>query len=326
MAEYGPLKPSVIGSIPIQRTTCPHPCRPGRSVSLENVMRSSTKGFMLTAMLAACTLFVDTTSAGIADTKHNLSSGAGIVGRNQVSNTEEICVFCHTPHGGDSTAQAPLWNKKIGANGTPAGGGSFTTYDALQTPSLDGTVAQVGSVSIVCLSCHDGTAAMDNVINAPGSGNHLSDGGGPDGRAYQWTGSTVDASGRLSGGVALIGTDLSNDHPIGIQFCGGGLSGSGTTVTGTCKDSDFKTPETTVINGKQVFWVETGGAGKQRTDLPLYQRTTGNLGPMVECASCHDPHVSSAQAGPPSTGRVAGETFLRISNKGSALCVTCHTK
>lgn len=266
--------------------------------------------------------------AAIADTKHNLGSGAGPAGRNQVSDTAEICVFCHTPHGADVNAPAPLWNKRLGAAGTPAGGGTYTTYATLQTPSLDGAVAPVGSISMACLSCHDGTQAMDNIINAPGSGGLLADGGGNDGRAYTWTGSSVNAAGRLSSGVALLGSDLSNDHPIGIQYCGGGLTGSGTTVTGTCKDSDFTAPLTQTINSNQVFWVDTGGTGKQRTDLPLYVRPgeTVATGPLVECASCHDPHVSSGQTGPAGTGRVSGETFLRISNASSAVCTTCHVK
>ncbi len=265
-------------------------------------------------------------TTGIAATRHNLGSGPGIAGRNQVSDTAEICVFCHTPHGGSTDAPVPLWNKRLGTNGAPAGGGSYTTYDTLQTPSLDGTVAPVGSISMACLSCHDGTQAMDNVINAPGSGGLVADGGGNDGRAWSWTGGSINAAGRLSSGAALIGTDLSNDHPIGIQYCGGGLAGSGTAVSGTCRDSDFRQPQTQLINGNQIFWVDTGGAGKQRTDLPLYQRATGGLGPMVECASCHDPHVSQGQAGPAGTGQVAGETFLRISNASSAVCTACHVK
>ncbi|MBL8362604.1 MAG: hypothetical protein JNN18_19110 [Rubrivivax sp.] len=264
---------------------------------------------------------------GIAATKHNLGSGAGPAGRNQVSDTAEICVFCHTPHGGDTSAPVPLWNKRLGTGGTPAGGGTYITYDTLQTPSLDGTVAPVGSVSMACLSCHDGTQAMDNIINAPGPGGVVADGGGNDGRNFTWTGSTVNAAGRLVSGPALIGTDLSNDHPIGIQYCGGGLSGSGTTVSGACRDSDFVLPQTQVINGNQIFWVDTGLPGtKQRTDLPLYQRATGGLGPLVECASCHDPHVSPGQAGPAGTGQTAGETFLRISNASSAVCTACHVK
>lgn len=289
--------------------------------------RPARRGTTWSGWIAALLLAASgAASAGIADTKHNLGSGPGPAGRNQTSDTAEICVFCHTPHGGDVNAPAPLWNKRLGTAGAPPGGGSYTTYDTLQTPSLDGTVAAVGSISMACLSCHDGTQAMDNIINAPGSGGIVADGGGNDGRAFTWTGSTVNAAGRISGGAALIGTDLSNDHPIGIQYCGGGLSGSGAVVSGTCKDGDFVQPLTQTINNNQVFWVDTGGAGKQRTDLPLYVRSTGGLGPMVECASCHDPHVSTGQAGPTGTGRVAGETFLRISNASSAVCTACHVK
>jgi hypothetical protein len=243
------------------------------------------------------------------------------------ADTAEICVFCHTPHGGSTDAPVPLWNKRLGTGGTSGSGAAYVTYDSLQTPSLDGTVAPVGSISVACLSCHDGTQAMDNVINAPGSGGVVADGGGNDGRAYTWSGSTVDATGKLSSGAALIGTNLSNDHPIGIQYCGGGLSGTGGTVSGTCVDGDFTRPQTQVINGNQVFWVDTGGTGKQRTDLPLYQRSDlAALGPMVECASCHDPHVSKDQAGPAGTSQTSGDTFLRISNASSAVCTACHVK
>jgi hypothetical protein len=281
------------------------------------------------AMLALFLGLAGPASAGIADTKHNLGSGPGPAGRNQVSDTAEICVFCHTPHGADVNAPAPLWNKRLGAAGAPPGGGSYTTYASLQTPSLDGSVAAVGSISMACLSCHDGTQAMDNIINAPGSGGIVADGGGNGGRAFTWNaGGTVNAAGNLASGAALLGTDLSNDHPIGIQYCGGGLTGSATTVTGTCKDGDFVAPLTQSINANQVFWIETGGAGKQRTDLPLYVRPGEAVatGPLVECASCHDPHVSTGQAGPTGTGRVAGETFLRVSNASSAVCTACHVK
>lgn len=280
-----------------------------------------------------------TAAAGIADTKHNLGSGAGPAGRNQVQDTAEICVFCHTPHGANTNAPAPLWNKRLGANGVPAGGGTYITYASLQTPSLDGAVAQVGSISMACLSCHDGTQAMDNVINAPGSGNVVDNGGDNVGRNWNWAGSPrANSDGVMANGngfIANLSTDLSNDHPIGIQYCGGGLSGSGNTVSGTCKDGDFRQPSTQTINGNQVFWVDTGTSGlgtKERTDLPLYVSDRPSAvagggtvtGPLVECASCHDPHVSNGQAGP--NGLTAGETFLRISNAQSAVCIACHNK
>lgn len=284
--------------------------------------RAASAGFVA----ALCLLLGGTAAAqtGIVTTKHNLGSTGT---NNHVSETAEVCVFCHTPHGGSTTAPAPLWNKRLGAEGVPAGGGTYTTYASLQTPSLDGTVAPVGSISMACLSCHDGTQAMDNIINAPGSGQVVADGGDINGRPYTWTSAVagvVDTNGRLVSGAAAIGTDLSNDHPIGIQYCGGRVAGP----TSACKDEDFNAVQNATINGNNVFWVDTGGAGKQRTDLPLYVRAGSEaLGPLVECGSCHDPHVSAGQAGPvASGGRVAGETFLRISNASSAVCTACHVK
>jgi hypothetical protein len=288
---------------------------------------------VLTGLLLA---FTGPASAGIADTKHNLGNtstqtnhvtGTG----NTATTTNEICVFCHTPHGADvtTTNAPPLWNKRL------ATGATYTTYATLNTPSLDGEVLPVGSISVACLSCHDGTQAMDNIINAPGSGGVLADGGAAAGRAYTWTAAGTD--GVMAAGIANLGGDLSNDHPIGIQYCGGGLGGTGSVLSGACKDGDFvgatgqpANVKTATINTNQVFWVETGTANstKERTDLPLYTRAfaalNGGTGPSVECGSCHDPHVSTGQAGP--NGQVAGETFLRISNSGSAVCTTCHVK
>jgi Doubled CXXCH motif (Paired_CXXCH_1) len=284
-------------------------------------------------VVAALFLLLGGTAAaqtGIASTKHNLGSSS-TAGNNSVSETAEVCVFCHTPHGGSTSAPVPLWNKRLSTDGSPAGGGSYTTYASLGTPSLDGTVAPVGSISLACLSCHDGTQAMDNIINAPGSGQLLDNGGDINGRPYTWTspGNSVDSNGRLISGAAAIGTDLSNDHPIGIQYCGGGVGATG--AIANCRDQDFNPLQTASINNNNVFWVETGGGGKQRTDLPLYVRTAAStggtdLGPLVECGSCHDPHVSTNQPGPTGTGRVAGETFLRISNASSAVCTACHVK
>lgn len=267
--------------------------------------------------------------AGIADTRHNLGSQSNtITGRNQVTGTTsatgtaEICVFCHTPHqASDATGAPPLWNKNLGTAGAPAGGGSYTTYNTATSSTIDGQVLAVGSVSVACLSCHDGTQAMDNIINAPGSGGYDSTGGGVNGLGYTWsTGGTVDANGLLASGVALIGTDLSNDHPIGIAYCGGGITG---TATSGCTDADFKGGGTNTglatqtINGTQVWWVETGTADavRRKSDMILYTRTfTAGAGPSVECASCHDPHTSE------------NPTFLRTSNAGSAVCLACHVK
>ena len=273
--------------------------------------------------------------AGISTTKHNLGS-TGLATNNRVTGTTaatgtaEICVFCHTPHGAaipTGVEAPPLWNKRIPT------GATYQTYDQLNSATINGQILAVGSVSLACLSCHDGTQAMDNIINAPGSGGFDSTGGGASGLGYTWTAGTdanVDANGFLNGGVQLIGTDLRNDHPVGIQYCGGGITAAPATAgaaTGTCVNKDFVAPKGrsfTTQGGATVnqYWVDTtvGTANvRDKTDMILYTRTfTAGSGPSVECGSCHDPHVDGTAG--------SGPTFLRVANTGSAVCLSCHVK
>ena len=278
------------------------------------------KIFKLSLASAAIALIAGSAYAGISNTKHNLSSGGA---GNHVTGTEsagtgtgQICVFCHTPHAANQTTAdgqtitAPLWNKAI-----PAASG-YTLYNTGYSSTIDGEVLNVGSVSAACLSCHDGSQAMDNLVNAPGSGGLVT---GGTNKGYTWsTGSDI-----IPDTVARLGKDLTNDHPIGIQYCGGGISGTDSTVSGSCKDSDFVRPVAAKIGTAQVFWVDvTGQQAGTRTkgDIILYTRTfaVGGSGPSVECASCHDPHVESK-----GTDNIA---FMRVSTSGSAICLACHTK
>ncbi len=271
--------------------------------------------YLRSLVVAVSMCLASTAFAGIANTKHNLGTSAGNPGSNKTSDgTAEICVFCHTPHASDTSAPVPLWNKKINT------GTSYTTYASMNSSSIDGEILPVGSISLACLSCHDGTQAMDNIINAPGSGGYDATGGGTNGFGWTW-GGNVSTEGKLGAGVSNIGTDLQNDHPIGIEYCGGGITGSGTSVSGTCTDADFKAPVTKLVNGNQVFWVDVNTDGvRQKTDIALYSRTFtgGTIRPSVECASCHDPHVE-----PKNSGEV---NFMRVATAGSAICLACHVK
>jgi len=244
-------------------------------------------------------------SAQITGTRHNLGSlGTGV---NKFSGTAEICVFCHTPHGGDTTAVVPLWNRTLV-------GQTYQTYDALGTSTLQGKVAPVGSVSIACLSCHDGTQAMNSVINAPGSGltNATFSAG-------TWSGANQTA-GKLIG-VANLGTDLRNDHPVGIQYAGGGYNT--TTLAGPGADPDFRAANNAIVGGIRTWWVDselTPNNARNKTDMILYTRgpAGGYTGqtlaePFVECASCHDPHTAVTM-------------FLRTVNDNSRVCLSCHIK
>lgn len=265
---------------------------------------------------------VDALAAGIADTRHNLTS-TGVSGGNKVTDTNaEICVFCHTPHAANqsSSLPLPLWNRKT----------TGTTYTIYSTTTMEATAPGTdlaGSTSLACLSCHDGSQAMDTVINKPGFGGYAA---GGTSMGLTWTGSPrasgTGGTGSMSNAgefIAMLGTDLSNDHPIAIPYCGGGAANG--SVAG-CADKDFNPP----VRVSPTNWFVDTGDGmtttkdgqRQRTDIILYPRSDV---PYVECASCHDPHVK--QGDPYNTsGLVAGGTFLRISNAGSAVCLACHNK
>lgn len=244
-------------------------------------------------------------TTGITITKHNL--GTNGTGENHLATgTAEICVFCHTPHASNTNVAAPLWNKGVSP-------GAYTTYSTSNSSTIDGEVLSVGSISLACLSCHDGGQAMDNMVNAPGSGLYNAAG---QTNGYTWQGANQTAGAMKVGVVTNLGKDLTNDHPIGIRYCGGGqIQG---TPAGTCTDPDFVAPSYATINSQVVFWVDTGTAGRQKTDMILYNRTftsaPAGVGPSVECGSCHDPHNST------------NNTFLRLNNDNSAVCLSCHVK
>jgi predicted CXXCH cytochrome family protein len=117
----------------------------------------------------------------IVDTPHNLSAtGPGPI---RALAEDRICIFCHTPHG--SRAVAPLWNRFD----------STATYLPYDSPTLDAAPGQPTGASKLCLSCHDGTIALGQLISEPA----------PIGMA----GGVVT----LPPGHGLIGTDLRDDHP-----------------------------------------------------------------------------------------------------------------
>jgi len=271
-------------------------------------MKTFTK--QLTWLFAGALVFsASSAMAQIAGSQHDMTSANS---QNVTGTNDQVCVYCHTPHGADTSEPGlPLWNKTL-----PAGTG-YTRYSSTGTPSFDSTEADVGSVSLACLSCHDGTQAMDSVINLPGSG------------GWSLAGANIDSGTSMTGTpVPMLGTDLSDDHPISIPYAAGGALATDPIglFPGTLADADFNKPYKAVINSQSIWWVDTpdgGNAGaRDKKDLPLYTRLEGATAePFVECGSCHDPHNAGSQ--------VAGQTvaFLRTDdNAASQICVACHNK
>lgn len=270
---------------------------------------------------------------GIINTRHNLTQsgiGGGAVTMNPYRNEYgEICVYCHTPHGANSALiAAPLWNRTFVSN-------TYTTYDTLNTPTLNGTVTQPGVNSLTCLSCHDGTLATDSIVNMPGSGNYsvASQSGHAEAFLDTWTNASgpdagvhlgLDAvtkgngclachdrdagfvgAGATDFSVFALGTDLTNDHPVGIN------------APVALYAIDFNEP-----TGTQPGILFYDGDADSRPDANEVRFYDTGDGPEVECGSCHDPHGVA----PGGFGGLINATFLRVSNGGSGVCLTCHIK
>lgn len=255
------------------------------------------KSVLVVALLLIATNLWAAKTMDVSATRHNLSStSVNIPGGNMymASNEDEVCIFCHTPHGG--TANTPLWNRALPT-------GAFTHYtSATLSPNafVGGVNRAVSAESLLCMSCHDGAVAMNSIIN----NSNRTVGGTPNN-----TGNIVNQIFTTGGAIgdimnpSGIGTqgqsrNLSDDHPISFSYY-----------------EAVADPEN---NGK----LNAVGGGADPMDDGI--RFFGNLSTeqRVECSSCHDPHVNYEAF----SGDVAYTPFLVTPNAGSALCLACHIK
>ncbi len=125
-------------------------------------------------LLVAGALYAGQAQAAITGTAHDLSGRAW--------GTNEICIFCHTPHNAAATLLAPLWNH----------GSSAATYTVYSSSTLNAVPGQPAGTSKACLSCHDGSVALDTYGTRTGT--------------------------NMISGTAALGTDLSNDHPVSFTY------------------------------------------------------------------------------------------------------------
>lgn len=159
----------------------------------------------------------------------------------------QVCLPCHTPHNALlSGPENVLWNHA-------ETGLSFNMYFS--------TAGQPEGPSKMCLSCHDGVTAIDNY-------------GG------------VEGTGTVITGSAALGSELSDDHPIGMEY---------------------PTERTGEYNNPSSFDPGIDGAtGVKLVEVDNMYR--------VECTSCHGPHNNGL-------GK-----FLRVPLQESYLCFQCHIK
>jgi len=262
-------------------------------------MLSKSRTFILCLLMAGVLFYtynVRNSTAGVAGGLHDLS----ITGGSAFSGgTEEVCVYCHTPHGANKSKgytnnpnnisdTGPnlngqfLWNRALPAN-------TFLPYTS-DTYTFNGSEPQPGINSLLCLSCHDGIGAMNVLLNYPADWdpsllpfyNQFGDFGTSDPNM----GPLNIGEASCTGDTCTGGVDLRNDHPIGFNY-----------DTAQASDSGLR----------------------ERTSLPaILQQRLSISGNQVECSTCHDPHLTNTSD--------TRNMFLVRPMEGSQLCLDCHLK
>ena len=210
------------------------------------------------AATAVCLFWAGAASAGtMTGSAHDFSA------ETWNSNTGEICVVCHTPHDSLASDPGPLWNRD--AYTLPTGANAFTMYD---DANLGGSVDSVPTgTSVLCLSCHDGTVAIDSFGGQSGS----------------------VTMGDINAG-AVVDNDLTDDHPISITYNNGGtILGSEMRATDysiTFGNSDSGTTADLIESGKVQCASCHDVHNTQATNTDQYLLRVDNDGSGL-CLACH---------------------------------------
>lgn len=223
------------------------------------VLASMCAGLLSTSALRAQAV----PGAGISGTLHDTRSWYFFAPNGYPDG--QVCIMCHAPH--NTSTAGPLWNHEM----------STASYTLYTSQTMNAVVEQPGPTSKLCLSCHDGTVA---ILSYTGGGGWLT---------------LADLYGTDQFGH--LGTNLSNDHPIGISYNAALASADGS------------------LADPGVATVTVGSSKTKTGTISALLLANGK----VECVSCHDVH-NKYTVGPTTRG------LLRISMDKSALCLQCHTK
>jgi predicted CXXCH cytochrome family protein len=265
------------------------------------------------ALLAGVMAFASAVAGSVVNTAHNLSAaGSGNV---TAVAEDRVCIFCHTSH--SSSPATPLWNRSAPA-------ASYVPYTSSTAVAQPG---QPTGHSLMCLSCHDGTIALGEIVSEP---TDIAMAGGVT---------------TMPSGPGLIGTDLTHDHPVSFGYTGSLASQNGelqapsalpssiTLEAGdqlqctACHDAhsnDFGAFLVMPNIGSQLCttchlktgWSQTShsqsGATWNGTPPDPWPNSTLTTVSENACGSCHQPHL--ATGGPRLLSYAAEED----------ICLACH--
>ena len=224
----------------------------------------------------------------VVNSKHDLSAqGPGPV---RAVYENQICIFCHTPH--NAAPQTPLWNRE----------NPRTHYRIYESSTTDARIDQPSGSSKMCLSCHDGSMALGNVLSRPA------------------THPIVMTARTIPPGTVDLTNDLSDDHPIGFRY-DRALSNI---------DRQLRPPE--VLTQDLPLGVHgevhcTTCHDPHNNELGDFLRISDQMSAI--CVTCHDMdgwvHASHATSRKRARGRTVdpGER-LKYATVSDNACVSCH--
>jgi cytochrome c553 len=270
--------------------------------------------------------------AAVVGSKHDLAS---LGGSNFTFDTEQVCVFCHTPHGANNQVRAYtgyawgtsayyntsgaigttgqimlLWNQAL--SNAPQYKGGPSGYELYTSSTMSAPADSVRVYSLLCLSCHDGVGAMNVMMNPPQPGelNMVDANGYPEpvsgmdqiGDLFYFPGSENPNIGERDPAADTGVVNLSNDHPVGIDYS----TGHDDVASGGLNDPGLA--DGTVLS----------------TQLRLFYSPDTLALTSIECSTCHEPHNQGIPIDQPSgDGKYP---FLAESIENSYLCLVCHKK
>jgi predicted CXXCH cytochrome family protein len=199
---------------------------------------------------------------GVVDEDADLVA-AGAQDSDTSGNVNRVCGFCHTPHHANIEANGlglPLWSKNLPDAGAYTNYASFT----IDGGTDDGTGMFAGDAGLgpswLCLSCHDGSIAVDQHYNFAGD-----------------TPLTGDNYGDPAVGEGGL---LDNDHPIGVNM----VDAYAAELAGQ--------PSPGLVDPATGLFINNPALGT----FPIAEFLYANE--YVTCASCHDVHDKDSVQGP----------------------------
>ena len=217
---------------------------------------------------------------------HNMSSGADSLPGSvkaatpALGGTDQICIFCHTPH--SAAPKSTLWSRPNPKG--PSGDGTFPLYgDVSLAIKIDDTKTGYSTsnpegypngASRMCLSCHDGTTSIGVLL---------------DRTIVMEAGSETVTNNNILGGIV----DLSSSHPISFNYNADVV----TTVLNPSKPDSYRLPDGSVdtpLDGSGRMQCTTCHDPHEDTrgdanygNLPFWRHQGGVASYDDVCESCH---------------------------------------